>query len=121
MKRILQILFWSIIPAAFIGPGTVTTAASAGARHGYALFSALVFSTVATLVLQEAAGRQRVVRASGETVELGSVDGCEVESGDRLILETHRSTGHPNASALPSLLESSLSRSAVLYSPEAEA
>jgi len=35
-----------------------------------------------------APGRQRVVRASGEEVELGPIDGCEVEPGDRLILET---------------------------------
>lgn len=70
MKRILQILFWSIIPAAFIGPGTVTTAASAGARHGYALLWALVFSTFATLVLQEASARVTVVsgRNLGEAI-----------------------------------------------------
>jgi 5-oxoprolinase (ATP-hydrolysing) len=35
-----------------------------------------------------APGRQRVVRAGGEVVELGSVDGTEVEPGDRLVLET---------------------------------
>ncbi|MCG6962880.1 MAG: hydantoinase B/oxoprolinase family protein [Acidobacteria bacterium] len=35
-----------------------------------------------------ATGRQRVIRASGEVVELGPVDGCEVEPGDRLLLET---------------------------------
>jgi 5-oxoprolinase (ATP-hydrolysing) len=35
-----------------------------------------------------ASGRQRVVRANGEVVELAAVDGCEVESGDRWILET---------------------------------
>ncbi|HLM67497.1 MAG TPA: divalent metal cation transporter, partial [Longimicrobium sp.] len=61
MKRILQVLFWSLIPAAFIGPGTVTTAASAGAGHGYALLWALTFSTIATLVLQEASARITVV------------------------------------------------------------
>jgi 5-oxoprolinase (ATP-hydrolysing) len=33
-------------------------------------------------------GRQRLVRASGEVEELASVDGREVEPGDRLILET---------------------------------
>ena len=33
-------------------------------------------------------GRQRLVRASGEIEELASVDGREVEPGDRLILET---------------------------------
>jgi 5-oxoprolinase (ATP-hydrolysing) len=33
-------------------------------------------------------GRQRLVRASGEVEELASVDGRDVEPGDRLILET---------------------------------
>lgn len=33
-------------------------------------------------------GRQRLVRASGEVEELASVDGREVQAGDRLILET---------------------------------
>ena len=33
-------------------------------------------------------GRQRVIRADGEVVELGPVDGCEVRPGDRLVLET---------------------------------
>lgn len=61
MKRILSVLFWSIIAAAFIGPGTVTTAASAGAAHGYALLWALAFSVVATLVLLEAAARLTIV------------------------------------------------------------
>jgi Mn2+/Fe2+ NRAMP family transporter len=55
------VLFWSVIAAAFIGPGTVTTAASAGAGHGYSLLWALGFSTVACLVLQEAAGRLRLL------------------------------------------------------------
>ena len=35
-----------------------------------------------------APGRQRVLRAGGETVELASVDGIEVEAGDRLLLQT---------------------------------
>jgi Mn2+/Fe2+ NRAMP family transporter len=61
VKRLWSILFWSVISAAFIGPGTVTTAASAGADHGYALLWALVFSTVACFVLQEASARVTVV------------------------------------------------------------
>ncbi|MFQ5602325.1 MAG: Nramp family divalent metal transporter [bacterium] len=61
MKRLLSVLFWSIIAAAFIGPGTVTTAASAGAQFGYTLLWALLFSTIATLVLQEASARIAVV------------------------------------------------------------
>lgn len=55
--RILHILFWSVISAAFIGPGTVTTAASAGAGFGYALIWALLFSTIACFILQEASAR----------------------------------------------------------------
>jgi manganese transport protein len=66
MKRLAGVLLWSVIAAAFIGPGTVTTAASAGAGYGYALLWALLFSTVATLVLQEASGR--VTIASGRTL-----------------------------------------------------
>jgi manganese transport protein len=61
VRRLLQVLFWSVIAAAFIGPGTVTTAASAGAGHGDKLLWALAFSTVACLVLQEASGRLTVV------------------------------------------------------------
>ncbi|NGP89989.1 Nramp family divalent metal transporter [Fodinibius halophilus] len=56
-KRFLNILFWAVISAAFIGPGTITTAAAAGAEFGYSLIWALVFSTVACIVLQEASAR----------------------------------------------------------------
>lgn len=60
MRRLLAVLFWSVIAAAFIGPGTVTSAAAAGAGYRYALLWALVFSTGACLVLQEAAARLTV-------------------------------------------------------------
>ncbi len=56
-KRLLNILFWSVISAAFIGPGTVTTAAKAGAVHDFKLLWALLFSTLACLLLQEASAR----------------------------------------------------------------
>jgi len=60
MKRIGSILLWSAIAAAFIGPGTVTAAASAGASAGIALLWAILFSGVATFTLQEFAGRLAV-------------------------------------------------------------
>ncbi len=60
-QKFLNILFWSIISAAFIGPGTITTAAKAGATHGFSLAWALVFSVIACLVLQEAAARVSIV------------------------------------------------------------
>jgi len=69
-SRLLSILFWSVIAAAFIGPGTVTTAASAGAAFGYDLLWALVFSIIATLVLQEASSRITIISGSnlGEAI-----------------------------------------------------
>ena len=62
-KRVLNILFWSVISAAFIGPGTITTASKAGAVFGFDLLWSLVFSTMGCLLLQEAAAR--ITMASG--------------------------------------------------------
>jgi len=56
-SKIGLVIFWSVISAAFIGPGTVTTAANAGSSFGLDLLWALVFATVATIFLQEAAVR----------------------------------------------------------------
>ncbi|HHM23872.1 MAG TPA: divalent metal cation transporter [Bacteroidetes bacterium] len=70
MKKLLSVLFWSVISAAFIGPGTVTTAASSGAHFGFTLLWALLFSTIACLVLQEASARLTVVSGKnlGQTI-----------------------------------------------------
>ena len=54
-----------LVAAAFIGPGTVTTASVAGAQFGFALVWAVGFSIFATLVLQEMAARLGVVARSG--------------------------------------------------------
>lgn len=56
-KSILNIVFWSVISAAFIGPGTVTTATKAGSDFQFQLLWSLVFATFACLVLQEASAR----------------------------------------------------------------
>jgi Mn2+/Fe2+ NRAMP family transporter len=65
MKRITgrlnAVLFWSVISAAFIGPGTITTAAGAGAGFGLQLLWALTFSVLACFVLQEAAARLTIL------------------------------------------------------------
>ena len=60
-KKIFNILFWSVVAAAFIGPGTVTTATKAGAMFGFDLMWALVFSTFACLLLQEASARITII------------------------------------------------------------
>lgn len=55
----------ALVAAAFLGPGTVTTATLAGARFGVALLWALLFSVAATLVLQEMAVRLGLVTGQG--------------------------------------------------------
>lgn len=76
-KNLLNVLFWSIIAAAFIGPGTVTTASKAGANFGLSLLWTLVFSTIATVVLQEAAAR--ITIASGKS--LGEIIALKYHQG----------------------------------------
>ncbi len=46
-----------LVAAAFIGPGTVVTASRAGAGYGASLLWAVLFSVVATFVLQDMAAR----------------------------------------------------------------
>lgn len=55
----------AMVAAAFIGPGTVTTATIAGAGYGYTLLWAILFSIVATYLLQEMAARLGVVGGLG--------------------------------------------------------
>ena len=54
-----------LVAAAFIGPGTVTTASVAGASTGYALLWALAFSIFAVVVLQEMSARLGIVSREG--------------------------------------------------------
>jgi NRAMP (natural resistance-associated macrophage protein)-like metal ion transporter len=65
LKKITQIGPAAMVAAAFIGPGTVTTATLAGAGYGYTLLWAVLFSTLATILLQEMAARLGVVGQMG--------------------------------------------------------
>jgi Mn2+/Fe2+ NRAMP family transporter len=84
VKRLLLILFWSVIAAAFIGPGTVTTCAAAGSRHRFSLLWALLFSTVACIALQEASAR--ITAVTGH--DLGQAIRARFRSGPGGILAT---------------------------------
>lgn len=46
-----------LVAAAFIGPGTVTACTLAGANFGFVLIWALVFATLATIILQDMSAR----------------------------------------------------------------
>lgn len=55
----------AIVVAAFIGPGTVTTCTLAGVNYKYALLWAMLFSTLATIILQEMSARIGIVANKG--------------------------------------------------------
>ncbi|MGA0558622.1 NRAMP family divalent metal transporter [Larkinella sp. VNQ87] len=76
-----SVLFWSVISAAFIGPGTVTTCSLAGSRFGLGLLWTLAFSTLGTIVLQEAVAR--ITIASG--LSLGEVVGRSYGARSRVV------------------------------------
>ena len=61
--RISSVIIWSVISAAFIGPGTVTTAVTAGSLYHLDLLWAVVFATIACVLLQELSAR--ITIASG--------------------------------------------------------
>jgi manganese transport protein len=63
--RLSSVILWSVISAAFIGPGTVTTAVSAGSQFGLDLLWAVTFATIGCIVLQEVSAR--ITIASGLT------------------------------------------------------
>ncbi len=54
-----------LVAAAFVGPGTITICTIAGVRFGYTLIWAVLLSILATMVLQEMAGRIGVVAQNG--------------------------------------------------------
>jgi manganese transport protein len=64
-KRIKGFGPGAMIAAAFIGPGTVTTATLAGGNFGFTLLWAIAFSVIATLTLQEMTARLGAVAQVG--------------------------------------------------------
>jgi Mn2+/Fe2+ NRAMP family transporter len=72
LKRIKNIGPGALIAAAFIGPGTVTACTLAGANYGYTLLWALLFATIATIILQEMSARLGLVtqQGLGETLRI---------------------------------------------------
>ncbi|MFA5848492.1 MAG: Nramp family divalent metal transporter [Bacteroidales bacterium] len=67
MKKPLRFKFGpgALVTAAFIGPGTITTCSLAGAKFGYALLWGMVFSIIATIVLQEMSARLGIITRQG--------------------------------------------------------
>ena len=68
----------ALVAAAFIGPGTVTACTLAGANYGYTLLWALLFATVATVILQEMSARLGLVTQKGLGENLRSLFSASV-------------------------------------------
>ncbi len=54
-----------LVAAAFIGPGTITTCTLAGVGFGFSLLWAMLFSIIATVILQEMSARLGIVTQRG--------------------------------------------------------
>ncbi|WP_394738869.1 Nramp family divalent metal transporter [Natronococcus roseus] len=55
----------ALVAAAFVGPGTVTTASVIGAEYAYVLVWTIAFSILATMVLQEMSARLGLISREG--------------------------------------------------------
>jgi NRAMP (natural resistance-associated macrophage protein)-like metal ion transporter len=75
-----------LVTAAFIGPGSIATASAAGANTGFVLLWALLFSLVATMVLQEMAARLGLVSGNGLSQALRTTFSNPVISRTAVIL-----------------------------------
>jgi Mn2+/Fe2+ NRAMP family transporter len=62
-SKLSSVILYSVISAAFIGPGTITTAITAGAIHQLQLLWAVALGTLGCLLLQETSAR--IVISSG--------------------------------------------------------
>jgi manganese transport protein len=63
--KISSVILWSVISAAFIGPGTVTTAVTAGSKFKLELLWSVIFAALGCIFLQEISAR--ITIASGLT------------------------------------------------------
>ena len=62
-----------LVAAAFVGPGTVTTATLAGAKFGFSLIWVVVIAIISAIVLQEMVGRFSLSYCKGAGEELGKI------------------------------------------------
>jgi manganese transport protein len=80
--KVKSVILWSVISAAFIGPGTITTAFTAGSQFNIQLLWAVAFATLACIVLQELSARITIV--SGQTFGQAIVHKFGSKAGGRL-------------------------------------
>lgn len=65
LDRIRDVGPGALVAAAFIGPGTVTTASVIGAEYAYLLLWTIAFSILATMIIQEMCARLGLITQEG--------------------------------------------------------
>ena len=61
ISEVVALLYWTMLAACTVGPGTVVTCARAGAEYGYSLTWALIFASMLAFTLQEGTARLTIV------------------------------------------------------------
>ena len=61
LKEFISLLYWTMLAACTVGPGTVVTCARAGSEYGLSLIWALVFATILAYTLLEGTARLTIV------------------------------------------------------------
>ena len=61
LKEITSLLYWAMLAACTVGPGTVVTCSRAGAEYGLHLTWVLLFASVLAYTLQEGTARLTIV------------------------------------------------------------
>lgn len=71
-EELLSLLYWTMLAACTVGPGTVVTCARAGAEFQLALIWALLFASVLAYTLQEGTARLTITsgRSLGQCLQL---------------------------------------------------
>lgn len=65
-----------IVVGSFLGPGTITTATRTGASFGFALLWTVLFSVIATIVLQEMSARLGIITQKGLAEHITDIFGA---------------------------------------------
>jgi len=60
-KEVANMLYWTMLAACTVGPGTVVTCARAGAEYDLSLIWALIFASILAYTLQEGTARLTIV------------------------------------------------------------
>ena len=80
LREISSMLYWTMLAACTVGPGTVVTCARAGAEYDLNMVWALVFASILAYTLQEGTARLTIVsgKSLGQCLRVKYKDGAKI-------------------------------------------